>query len=434
MSSIFDIINIPFGYVMRFCYELTHNYALALLLFALAMQIILLPLGIKQQKNMVKQASLRPREMAIRKKYAGRDDAVTKQKLNDEILKLYQEENFNPAGGCLPLLIQMPILISLYNVVTQPLRYLCGLSVEAVSLIKDALTNTFSVTLPATNPEIAMVNHIRELGVEKFWTLTNTDGAFIDLSTKLTRDVLPNFNMFGDKFDLSQIPAITWPPSWLLLVPILTFVVLIATQKLNKKLTYQSTQAESQQNALSMKMIEWSMPLLSVYFTFRVSAAIGIYWIFRNLLMVLQQFLLCKFMPYPRFTEADFKAAEKSYGGSVSSSRPKSATKVRSLHRIDEEDDDEPSALAPAEKPKYAAPLKDESDRPAGKNDETPDQESPSAPSDDGTGEPDSENGGESDDDGGAESAGNDASEPKRPNPNAPKSNYSKTGKNYKKK
>ena len=67
-----DIINVPFGYVISWSYHLTNSYVLALLFFAIVMKLVLFPLGIKQQKNMVKQASLRPKEQAIRKKYAGR--------------------------------------------------------------------------------------------------------------------------------------------------------------------------------------------------------------------------------------------------------------------------------------------------------------------------------------------------------------------------
>ena len=124
MSSIWDIINIPLGWIIKISYSLTHNYAVALFLFALILQIILFPLGIKQQKNSVKQASLRPKEMAIRKKYAGRTDKPTQQKLNQEIMELYQRENFNPMAECLPLLIQLPILFSLYNVEVRPLKYI----------------------------------------------------------------------------------------------------------------------------------------------------------------------------------------------------------------------------------------------------------------------------------------------------------------------
>ena len=105
MSSIWDIINIPFGYVIRFCNKILGNqYILALFLFAIIIEVVLLPFGIKQQKNSIKQAKLRPKEMAIRNKYAGRDDAPTKQKMTQEIQELYQKEGYTSGleyvNGC----------------------------------------------------------------------------------------------------------------------------------------------------------------------------------------------------------------------------------------------------------------------------------------------------------------------------------------------
>jgi YidC/Oxa1 family membrane protein insertase len=81
------------------------------------------PFGIKQQKNSQKQAKLRPKENVIRKKYAGRNDKATQMKMNTEIQELYQKENFNPLGGCLPLLLSMFVLFSVYSVVRSPLTY-----------------------------------------------------------------------------------------------------------------------------------------------------------------------------------------------------------------------------------------------------------------------------------------------------------------------
>ena len=133
MNSLWDIINVPFGFVIRFCNKIVGNqYIWALLIFAVILEIILLPFGIKQQKNSIKQAKLRPKEMAIRKKYAGRDDQPTKQKMTMEIQELYQKEGYNPMGGCLPLLIQFPILIALYNIVMSPLQYICRFSTSTI--------------------------------------------------------------------------------------------------------------------------------------------------------------------------------------------------------------------------------------------------------------------------------------------------------------
>ena len=127
-----DFIAIPFGYVIEFFYNITQNYTLALLLFALVVKVVLFLFGIKQQKNQVKQARLRPMEMAIRKKYAGRNDKPTQMKMNEEIQKLYSEEHFSPLSGCLPMLLQFPIIIALYNVVINPLRYMLHFSAEKI--------------------------------------------------------------------------------------------------------------------------------------------------------------------------------------------------------------------------------------------------------------------------------------------------------------
>ena len=84
--NIMDIINIPAGYVIKLCNNIVGNqYLLALIIFSIIVEIILLPFSIKQQKNSIKQAKMRPKEMAIRKKYAGRDDQPTKQKMSMEI-------------------------------------------------------------------------------------------------------------------------------------------------------------------------------------------------------------------------------------------------------------------------------------------------------------------------------------------------------------
>ena len=136
-----DFITVPIGWLLKFFSTVCGNsYILAILLFSVVMEILMaLIFGIKQQKNSIKQARLRPKEMAIRKKYQGRDDKPTQQKMTQEIQELYQKEGYNPMSGCLPLLIQFPLLIALYNIVINPLKYICGLSDEAVSAIASFL-------------------------------------------------------------------------------------------------------------------------------------------------------------------------------------------------------------------------------------------------------------------------------------------------------
>ena len=106
-----DVIYSAIGKFLSILDGFTHSYILALLIFAIIVEILLLPFGIRQQKNSIKQAKLRPKEMAIRKKYAGRNDQPTQQKITQEIQELYTNEGYNPMGGCLPLLELIQICI-----------------------------------------------------------------------------------------------------------------------------------------------------------------------------------------------------------------------------------------------------------------------------------------------------------------------------------
>lgn len=346
MESIFDILLIPMGFILRIAYNLTNNYLIAILLFTIVMELLQSPLGIKQQKNQVKQASLAPKQAAIRKKYAGRTDQATQQKMQQEIMEMYQRENFNPAGGCGTLLLQFPIIIALFNVVTQPLRYICQIPTAQIR---------------------ALIDHLKEMkliettGYEQLHAINFLNGTdkslYYSFAPDLAHVELPHFTIGG--IDLSLVPGFD-PPSLLLLIPVFTFIVLIASQSIMRKFSYQSPETAEAQNSLSMKIMNWSMPLISVYFEFRMPAVIGVYWIFRNLFATGERIVLAKLFPVPKFTEEDFKEAERQANLS-NKQRKREQKQVRSLHHIDDEDyiarhpeayglkgpEDEPAAVGP---------------------------------------------------------------------------------------
>jgi len=327
--NIFDIINVPLGYLIKFCYMIVPNYAIALLLFAIIIKVILFPLGIKQQKNSVKQASMKPKEMAIRARYAGRTDKATQQKVQEEVMKLYQQENFNPMGGCLPMLIELPIIFALYGVVNNPLRYLCGLSVEVI----EGITNVITELELAATTQIQMIHAMK----------SNFDAFIPVLPPDFGLNSLPNFNVIGGAMDLSMTPSFS-EPSLLLIIPVLVFVSQFASTKLIRKFSY--TPAQSGDAGASMKIMEFTMPLMGVFFSFSMPSVIGLYWIYQSLISIVRQIVLAKMFPYPQFTEEDYKAAEREMNGKMSKKERKrlnaeNPSKVRSLHRIDDETDDE---------------------------------------------------------------------------------------------
>ena len=327
------------GYVIKFCNWIMGNqYLFALLVFAVIIEIILLPFGIKQQKNSIKQAKLRPKEMAIRKKYAGRDDKPTQQKMTQEIQTLYQKEGYNPMGGCLPLLIQFPIIIALYNIVLNPLRYICGLSA-------DAIANVANVTKSFTGVEYDLARNLSLASDMRNVISTHGVGVYsgVEGFAEHIQDIadVPQLS-FLNRFDLGLQPTLAFSSFaqnwWLLLIPIVTFLAYFFSMKITRKLTYQPV-TDDKAMGCSNNMMDVMMPLMSVYIAFITPAAIGVYWIFKCILGIGKQAILKKAMPVPVFTDEDYKAAEKEMNVRAEKApKNKSGRVVRSLHHIDDED------------------------------------------------------------------------------------------------
>ena len=129
-----DLIKVPIGYLLDWIYQIVGNYGGALILFTLAIKILLLPLGLKQQKSMTKMQKLQPQMTALQEKYKNDKNA-----LSQETMKLYKEYGVSPMGGCLPLLIQLPILFALYRVIYAPLTYMCHMGADAIAELAKGL-------------------------------------------------------------------------------------------------------------------------------------------------------------------------------------------------------------------------------------------------------------------------------------------------------
>ena len=386
----------PFGYLMQFCCWISpgNNYLIALIFFTIIIELILcLLFGIKQQKNMQKQAGIAPLAAAIRKKYQGRDDQVTRQKMSQETMDLYQQHGYSPLSGCMPMLIQLPIISSLYLVIVSPLENMFMLASSKIDIlikailpycdINSAQNSLLSPTalanlcargdLPA---EIAqkMANSSRQAQTEiinlvrdgKLDFLEGEAGEIVDSLNGMSR-FFPDYNAFG--LDFSRFPneALSadsigqlWP---LILVPVLIVATMILSQVLSKKFTYQDPTMEQQQGGCSMKVMMYSMPLFSAYISLSMPAVVGVYWIYRSISSTLQRYIMSLIMPLPKFTEEDYKKAEKELAGTSRKSQKKSygesrhSGKVaynadgsvkRSLHYIDDEED------APAPAPQKA--------------------------------------------------------------------------------
>jgi YidC/Oxa1 family membrane protein insertase len=251
------------------------SYVVGICLFAIVIEILMLPFSIKQQKNSIKQAKLRPKEMAIKNKYKGRNDQPTMQKMQAEIQDLYQRENFSPYSGCLPLLLQMPIVMALYYIVIDPLHYVLGQSATVTAALTTFATASpaaggLGMSLASNRGTIELLSLLKGNGdgiidaLGNFQYFNFSEEALVSLDKAV--GMIPNFNIGSLNFGLT--------PSWgnlvLMLVPVLTFVTYFFSSKLNRKFMYQPATNEgidARQQACSNTMMDVTMPAMSAFFT-----------------------------------------------------------------------------------------------------------------------------------------------------------------------
>lgn len=277
-----------FGKALRWISDFFHSYLVGILIFALLVKIVLFPLSIKQQKNSQKMAKLAPRQEAIRKKYAGRTDRATQMKMNEEIQQMYADEKFNPMGGCLPLLLQLPVIMALYTAITSPLTTMLGYTTESLKGLSTLLLQTpnFSEIAGKTITQSDAISRIAANGLDA--KISAFYNEFQVLSVNLMDN--PNFS------------------SLLLVVPVLVFLSSFFSTKIIRKFTY-NPNAGTQQDA-SMKIMDWTMPLMVLWFSFSVPALVGIYWVFQNIISILQQIALWKLFPVKAPTPEEIREAE----------------------------------------------------------------------------------------------------------------------------
>lgn len=252
------------GYIIRFFYDLVgQNYFITILLFTLFTKVVLFPLAWIQIKSMEKMNKMSVKQKEIQDKYKN-----DKEKQTQELMNLYKENKVNPLSGCLPLIIQIPIILAMFYIVKQPLTYIVQTPQEEIKIYTQQLLNKEDV-----NEKEMQAN---ELLIAKEHNLINMQ-------------VIPGINL-GDvpsnvfsKDENKKASPIS------LAIPILTFIVSFLLNKYSQKNTQQTPeQAEMQKTANLM------MPLMSAFFSYAMPLALGVYWLFGSMLQFVQQFIINK--------------------------------------------------------------------------------------------------------------------------------------------
>ena len=286
------LITRPLGFIIEQIYNLVQNYGLAIILFTVIIKLILLPLNVKSQKAMKKQQKIQPIIAELQSKYKN-----DQEKLQREMMKVYKENNVSMMGGCLPMLIQMPILIGLYQVIQRPITYLAGVGewtqdkLQIVAGLRDKIAASFPdllgnyATMDLKNVvktgQIEISNWCAKLGEQTEWVF-NFDFLGLDLSNKPSAAI--SRIMAADFSDMGIVMLILIPVFAVLTTWLSSKIMQMQNKTANSAANDQANQMTSTMNIM--------MPLMTGYFTFILPTGMGLYWIISSVMQIVQQVAL----------------------------------------------------------------------------------------------------------------------------------------------
>lgn len=262
MQALFNIINKPLGWVLEsIAGFFGGNFAAAVFIFTLLINVLLIPLSIKSQKSMVQQTRIKPKLDALKKRYG--DD---KQKYTEAMQKLYQDEGVSlTGGGCLPMIFRLVLMMSIYWLIMQPLTYLLHIDAETISEARELLSEVGKGA--ATAVRGGRAQELSIIGALKDGTLN-----FPAISNKL--DAI-DFNLFG--MDLTKTPEFSFnifkDAQLIWIMPLAAFasqlISSLASTKMQKKIN---------PDAPSMTGMMLTMPLISLWIGFSLPCGVTFYW------------------------------------------------------------------------------------------------------------------------------------------------------------
>ena len=277
-SKIYEILGIPFGFVISLFYAMTDNYLLSIVCLMIIVKLCLLPSSVKQQKAQAKQARLQPKLRRIQKKYEG-----NQQKIQEETQNLYSREGFSAmGGGCMPMIIQLIVMTGLFQVNYHPFSMVLNIRGDVLSSIKEAVMPLLTET------EAKGASFRIELYALQHWS--DIRNSVAGLTPEMISKVdlfLQRFTVFG--LDLSHTPNFkVFDIYWA--IPIITGVLSLA-MSVYSLMRQKKLNPEMSKNPTMGCMMLFT-PAMQIYFAFLFPTVAGIYVIMSTVVSFAQMVVL----------------------------------------------------------------------------------------------------------------------------------------------
>ena len=288
MGTVIAFLAGIFGYLLNLIYGVVNNYGLAIILFTIAVQIILLPFSIKQQKTMIKNNKIQAKVKELQEKY--KNDQV---RLGQETMDLYKAEKMSPCSGCLGSILQLILFVSIFYLVRQPLTYMERLDADKIN----QYVEKYQISQQSNYKEIDIIREAKKAG---------DDSISIDM------------NFLG--IDLSNVPSRNWGDPTVYIIPGLYVISSIISMRITmnagkKKLTKEEKEEEErkkrEQKALIKadddddnfdtveamnKQMMFMMPIMAVSVALVAPLGLALYWLINNISSTIQRMIINRFV------------------------------------------------------------------------------------------------------------------------------------------
>ena len=298
-----------FGYVLNWLYSFFNNYGVAIIIFSIALRVFLIPITIKQQKSMKKNAELQKEMAEIQRKYKNNPE-----KLNQETIELYKREKMSPFSGCLSSILQIIIILSVFWLVSQPLTYMRKLDPSFIEkYVNEMKESEYNANNSYTQIAVLDYAQTKYQEVEQMLQDENVENRE-ELEAKRDEYNQLRLNMEFLGLDLSKVPTQSLNDWRVYIIPVLYVITSIISIKIttvtqnkkdeNKKedivIDSEGNKEEEIDPAAQMEQMNKSMmymvPFMSVMIAVIAPLGLALYWLISNILMIIERLIITKVM------------------------------------------------------------------------------------------------------------------------------------------
>ena len=339
MNAIYNIMDGVFG---------VQNIGVCIIIFTIIIYTLMIPLTVKQQKWSKMSAVMNPEIQKIQKKYANKKDQASMLKQQEELQIVYEKYGVSP-GGCLPMLIQMPILFALYPVIQNIPKYVDGvkaaympvvdqiMQVDGFQKIMETIGSAKPVLMSATAYDYSKADTLVQV-LYKFqdstWNTLVDKMPSIETVVDATTKTMGHLNNFlGINIGETPMTMLTNSLHPFSIVGIILAVIIPImaglAQFISVKLQPQPSMDENNQMAASMKTMTYTMPLFSVFLGFTLPAGLGLYWAVSAVVRCVQQVAINKYLQTKSLDDMIKENQEK-----AAKKREKKGTSAKELNKM----------------------------------------------------------------------------------------------------